>query len=65
MTVHGRPRFTQHIDVVIAPTEARLLQPIDALDSDFIVSREVAREAYARRGKFNAIHRTLVFKVNF
>lgn len=41
MTVHGRRRFTQDIDVVIAPTETRLFQLIDALDSGFIVSREV------------------------
>lgn len=65
VTVHGRPRFTQDIDVVIAPTETQLFQLIDALDSGFIVSREAAREAYTRRGEFNAVHRTLVFKVDF
>ena len=64
-TVHGRPRFTQDIDFVIAPTRAQLDGLIDALEPDFAVNRDAAHEAYARRGEFNAIHRTLVFKVDF
>jgi hypothetical protein len=64
-TVHGRPRFTQDIDIVIAPTERRLLQLIVALDQDFVVSRDAARDAFTRHGEFNAIHRTLIFKVDF
>ncbi len=64
-TVHGRPRFTQDIDFVIAPTWDQLDRLIDALDPDFAVSRDAARDAYARHGEFNAIHRTLVYKVDF
>ncbi len=64
-TVHGRPRFTQDIDFVIAPTRDQLDRLVDALDPEFTVNRDAAREAYARRGEFNAIHRTLVFKVDF
>ncbi len=64
-TLHGRPRFTQDIDLVIAPTGNQLERLIDALDPDFAVSREAARKAYAGRGEFNAIHRTLIFKVDF
>jgi len=64
-TVHGRPRFTQDIDFVVAPTRDQLDRLVDALDHEFIVNRDAAREAYARRGEFNAIHRTLVFKVDF
>jgi len=64
-TVHGRPRFTQDIDFVIAPTRDQLDRLVEALDSDFVVSPDAAREAYARRGEFNAVHRTLVFKVDF
>ncbi len=64
-TVHGRPRFTQDIDFVVAPTRDQLDRLVDALDPEFTVNRDAAREAYARRGEFNAIHRTLVFKVDF
>jgi hypothetical protein len=64
-TVHGRPRFTQDIDFVVAPTRDQLERLVDALDPEFTVNRDAAREAYARRGEFNAIHRTLVFKVDF
>ena len=64
-TVHGRPRFTQDIDIVIAPTETQLSQLIDALDAAFVVDRDAAWDAYARHGEFNAIHRALVFKVDF
>jgi hypothetical protein len=64
-TVHGRPRFTQDIDIVIAPTEFQLSQLIELLDPDFVVSRYAARDAYTRHGDFNAIHRTLIFKVDF
>lgn len=64
-TLHGRPRFTQDIDFVIAPTQEQLDHLIVALDPDFIVNREAAQEALARRGEFNAIHRALIFKVDF
>jgi Nucleotidyl transferase AbiEii toxin, Type IV TA system len=64
-TLHGRPRFTQDIDVVIDPTKAQLSQLLDALNPNFAVNHDAAREAYARHGEFNAIHRTLIFKVDF
>ena len=64
-TVHGRARFTQDIDFVIAPTRDQLDRLVEALDPDFVVSRDAAREAYVRTGEFNALHRTLVFKVDF
>ena len=64
-TVHGRPRFTQDIDFVIAPTRDQLDRLTEALDPDFALSRDAAQDTYARRGEFNAIHRALVFKVDF
>ena len=64
-TLHGRPRFTQDIDVVIAPTKTQLSQLLDALNPNFAVNHDAARDAYARHGEFNAIHRTLIFKVDF
>ena len=38
---------------------------IDALDPDFVVSRGAAQAALLRRAEFNAIHRALIFKVDF
>lgn len=64
-SLHGRPRFTQDIDFVMAPTREQLDQLIDALDPDFIVNRDAAQEALVRRAEFNAIHRALIFKVDF
>ena len=38
---------------------------IDVIDPDFVVNRDAAQEALARRAEFNAIHRALIFKVDF
>ena len=64
-TLHGRPRFTQDIDIVIDPTNAQLSQLLDTLVPNFVVNRDAAQDAFARHGEFNAIHRTLIFKVDF
>ena len=64
-TIHGRPRFTQDIDFVIAPTREQLDRLVDALAPDFVVSRDAAREAHARHGEFSALHQLLIFKVDF
>ncbi len=64
-TVHGRPRFTQDIDFVIAPTRDQLDRLTEALYPDFAFNRDAVQDAYACRGEFNAIHRTLVYKVDF
>ena len=64
-TLHGRPRFTQDIDFVIDPTSEQLDRLVDALDPDFVVNRDDAREAYARHGEFTALHHVLIFKVDF
>jgi hypothetical protein len=64
-TLHGRPRFTQDIDLVIDPTRAQLLRLLDDLDAHFAVNHDAAQDAFARHGEFNAIHCTLIFKVDF
>jgi hypothetical protein len=63
--LHGRPRFTQDIDLVIGPSRSQLEGLVDALEADFTINRDAAREAHTRHGEFNAIHRTVVFKVDF
>lgn len=55
-TLHGRPRFTQDIDLVIDPTRDQLLRLLDDLDAHFAVNHDAAQDAFARHGEFNAIH---------
>ncbi len=38
---------------------------IGALDPDFVLNRDAAQAALAHRAEFNAIHRALIFKVDF
>ncbi len=55
----------QDIDFVVAPTVKQLDDLLDGLAPDFVVDRDAAHEALARRAEFNAIHRVLIFKVDF
>jgi len=55
-TLHGEPRTTQDLDLVIDPTPQQLDQLVTGLDPDaFYVDPEVAREALRRRAMFNVI----------
>jgi hypothetical protein len=55
-TVHGAPRTTQDIDLVIEPSATSLAVFLAALPhSAYYVSDEAARDALARRGMFNVI----------
>jgi len=52
---HGRPRATNDIDLVIAPTEPQFRQFLETLGSDYYVSQEAAWAAFHRRSTFNII----------
>ena len=55
-TLHGTPRTTQDIDIVIDPTPQALEALLEQLpDPRFYVSRDEAREALRRRSMFNVI----------
>lgn len=55
-TLHGRPRSTQDVDIVIDPTEAALTAFLDALPADrAYVDRRTALNALASRDMFNVI----------
>ncbi len=55
-TLHGVPRTTQDIDVVIDPTRSSLETLLTSLPAAaYYVSGEAARDALARRGMFNVI----------
>lgn len=55
-SIHGQPRATQDVDLVIEPTREQLDHFLDALGSRFYFSRAAAQEALAARTLFNIIH---------
>jgi len=64
-TVHGEPRTTRDLDIVIDPTAATLEHLLANIDMDaFYVDPEVAREALRRRSMFNIIDMETAWKVD-
>jgi hypothetical protein len=55
-TLHGTPRTTHDIDLVIEASLRDLVAFVRGLpDSEYYASEEAAREAFARRSQFNVI----------
>jgi len=54
-SLHGRPRATNDIDFVIAPTETQFRHLLDSLGPDYYVSQDAAWAALKRRTVFNII----------
>ncbi|MDI9430898.1 MAG: hypothetical protein QM570_04175 [Planctomycetota bacterium] len=54
-SIHGCPRATQDVDIVIDSTHDQLDSFITLLGQDYYVSRDAASEALRRRGMFNVI----------
>ena len=63
--IHGVPRQTMDADLVVDLDAAVMVLLIDRLREEFYVDLDVAREAMARHGSFNAIHLATGFKVDF
>ena len=64
--VHGAPRATQDIDVVIAPSREQLLELVAHFpQSQYYVSAEAALEALEQSGQFNVIDLATGWKVDF
>jgi hypothetical protein len=53
--LHGEPRSTHDVDIVIDPTAEQLERLVQALGADYYVSPEAAREALHHRSMFNLI----------
>jgi hypothetical protein len=58
------PRFTQDADVLVDLKGSDIAMLVDALDDEFVVSREAVQDAVRERGEFNLIHRAEVFKTD-
>jgi hypothetical protein len=53
---YGRPRATQDVDIVIAPSEDRFARLIALFEQQgYYVNRNAARDALRQRGMFNII----------
>lgn len=64
-SVHGAPRATRDIDIVIDPTIESLDRLLALLtDADLYVDPSVARDELRRRGQFNAIDRSTAWKAD-
>jgi hypothetical protein len=64
-SVHGEPRTTRDLDLVIDPTPAQLDQLLAALDPDeYYVDADVARDALRRRSMFNVIEIATAWKLD-
>lgn len=65
-SLHGTPRATQDLDVVVAPTRSQLTALLKQLpDTDYYVSSEAAFDALARRSQFNVIDFSTGWKIDF
>jgi hypothetical protein len=62
--IHGEPRATNDIDVVIAPTAEQLRQFLASLGPDYYVSSQAAQEAFQHRSMFNIIDLNTGFKAD-
>lgn len=63
--VHGEPRTTHDLDLVIDPTADTLDQLLATLDPDlFYVDADTARDALHRRAMFNIIDMRTAWKVD-
>ena len=64
-SLHGEPRATNDIDLIIAPTARQLNIFIQSLSEGYYVSSEAAREAFRNRSIFNVIDYQTGWKADF
>jgi hypothetical protein len=65
-SLHGSPRTTHDLDIVIAPDESCLNRLLDAFPTErYYVSREAALQGYRVNGMFNVIDLQSGWKVDF
>lgn len=65
-SLHGEPRSTQGIDIVIAPTREQLSVLLRHLpEADYHVSRDAAFDALLHHGQFSVIDHATGWKIDF
>lgn len=66
--VHGEPRFTQDIDLVVqleGLPEVQIEKLIAELSKEFLVNPDLIRSAAKSHQQFQALHQELLFKIDF
>lgn len=62
--VHGEPRSTHDVDVIVDVREEQVSGLLEVLGREFIVDGPSARNAVTRKGSFQALHRRLYVKID-
>jgi hypothetical protein len=63
-SIHGEPRTTFDLDIVIDPTGSSLKRFLDVLPERFYVDADTARDALRRRSMFNLIDQDSGWKID-
>jgi len=64
-SLHGEPRATRDVDIVIVGAEDKVLDFVQSLGRDYYVSLDAVRDALARRTMFNVIDSRSGYKADF
>jgi len=64
-SLHGQPRATKDVDIVIAPTEEQILNFANMLGERYYVNLDAVRDAFARNSTFNVIDNLSGWKADF
>ena len=64
-SVHGHPRATQDVDIVIGLRNRQVNSLVKALDRDYYLDEHAVRDAVASSSSFNAVHYRTALKVDF
>jgi len=64
-SLHGQPRATKDVDIVIAPTKQQVLNFARALGESYYVSLDAVRNAFAHNSMFNVIDNQSGWKADF
>lgn len=63
-SLHGHPRATNDLDIVISPSEEQLARFVESLGKDCYVSEDAAKAALKQKSMFNVIDNTAGWKVD-
>lgn len=63
-SLHGHPRATNDLDIVVSPSEEQLARFAASLGQDYYISEEAAKAALEQKSMFNLIDNTTGWKVD-
>lgn len=64
-SLHGQPRATKDVDIVIAAAKEQVLNLVKALGENYYVSPNAIQEAFAHNSMFNVIDSVSAWKADF